>query len=404
MPNPSIIGPLNVNVDEAIVSSGAVISQDCYIDELGALNRRPGLWRYWLTGDMADVDGVYWWREKHILIIVCMGRVWAMMQKDTQPVELSTPEFRMVIGNNVSFAASNNTLLMANGAEMYLWLGDPSVAIQKVADPSLPPKVSCVCFIEARFLALEADSPRVYITEGLLIANTTPVWKPTFFTMANSNENIIWIAANYGVNELLLIAQHSSEPWYFTGVESGPQDVPFAPIGGAGSTRGCAARGSPVLAANTWFWLDHERKVIQIEGRSPTIVSWAIDRVLQTYDRVDDAIGSWYGPRWYILSFPTQRVTWVYDIMSKGWHSWGFWNHETGNYDNWLGKQVVYADAWNYWIVAGRDSGRIYIADKRLQADDFQSIRMHYRSGHLHYGTMKRKFCKELRIELKRGI
>jgi len=149
-------------------------------------------------------------------------------------------------------------------------------------------------------------------------------------------------------NELWLFGKRSAEVWYY----SGNANFPFSKVPGAYIEMGCAAARSVAKADNTIYWLAHNneggRTIVMAKGYSPAIISTrAIEYKLDSYAVVDDAIAYTYkqeGRTFYVLTFPTEDVTWVYDASSRLWHqrkSYGMGRHLSNCHVFWENKHIV---------------------------------------------------------------
>lgn len=120
--------------------------------------------------------------------------------------------------------------------------------------------------------------------------------------------------------EVWLFGERSIEVWYNSGAT-----FPFDRISGSFIERGCAAKFSAVSNFdNTVVWLGEDLVVYRAEGYRPLRISThAIEKEIRSYSTVSDAIAFQYtdeGHKFYVLTFPTEAATWVYDASTKLWH------------------------------------------------------------------------------------
>ena len=66
---------LNLAVDEVGLKTNNAAMQDCYVDEKGGVNRRPGMPEFCDLGTAAPVDGLFWWETEDIVLAVSNGDV-----------------------------------------------------------------------------------------------------------------------------------------------------------------------------------------------------------------------------------------------------------------------------------------------------------------------------------------
>ena len=396
-------------LDKIIPRDGSASLIDGWMDEKGALRRRPGLlkWATLLTGD-DDVSkggqGFYSWDAKGIIIAVAGGRVFANSSGDPSAfVEITTNMTKLHPTNSVSFASSADWLMMANGRAdqgVLEWPGDMTAKAQFSA--SSPRNVVRLGYIDTYFLALPGNSNSCYYTNAAdadVPASTPRTWSAVPFSADGTPGNIVSLGV--GWREIWLIKELSTEIWYNAG-NAAPLP-PFSRMEGAFIEQGIVAPQSLALVNNAWMFLNHQREVVQIIGRTPTIISMPIRSLLQSYKDVSDAVGFRYD-RFYCLTFPTANITWVYDPMIEVWYQWGQWMPEQVKYDRWLVSDVTFVPRWGiHFTTCWRDS-RIFMLHPSLCTDDGEVLAMEYTSGLLDHGTFRRKVSHELAFKIKRGL
>lgn len=125
-------------------------------------------------------------------------------------------------------------------------------------------------------------------------------------------------------NEVWLIGSKSTEVW----VNDAQADFTFSRLPGAFIEHGAAAKYSVAKHDVVVFFLTRDRDGHGIVGMSngyrlQRISTHAIEAEIQRYSRIDDAIGWCYqqdGHTFYVLTFPTADVTWVYEMATGQWH------------------------------------------------------------------------------------
>ena len=175
------------------------------------------------------------------------------------------------------------------------------------------------------------------------------------FATAEQNPDLL-VRAFALKGNLWLFGDRSIEIWYNTG--SG--DFPFSPIKGATITRGCAAKRSVAAEDNTLFWLGDDRIVYRADGYTPSRIStYAIEKAIEGYTTISDAEAFCYtqeGHKFYVLTFPTELVTWVYDISTGLWHQ-----RQSFEEGRWRATSHVFFDGKN--LVGDYETGKIYELD-----------------------------------------
>src|SRR5262249_47735087 len=92
------------------------LTQDAYIDELGQTQKRPGLTQFINLGTSAPIDGLYWWEQQSIALVVSNGRIWKITDFTGSVTELTGDALNS--GVQVTFAPNGTTMVMANGGRM----------------------------------------------------------------------------------------------------------------------------------------------------------------------------------------------------------------------------------------------------------------------------------------------
>jgi hypothetical protein len=139
----------------------------------------------------------------------------------------------------------------------------------------------------------------------------------------------------------------------------GSGDFAFAPLKSATITRGCAAKLSVAEEDNTVFWLGDDRIVYRANGYTPERISThAIEKAIEGYDTISDAEAFCYtqeGHKFYVLNFPTELVTWGYDISTGLWHQ-----RQSFEEGRWRVAGHVFFNGKN--LVGDYETGNIYEA------------------------------------------
>lgn len=351
-----------------------------------------------IFNELPGVDGLFWWKDKQLLISVVMGRIFVFSDQTTAPIEISTETVRLNVNRKVHFAATDSMLFMANGNSIIKWLGSGKAVLE---NPDLAPSFcNGLVVFQQRLLAVEENTQRIHLTEAINEKDTTVTWKPTWFSPNANSDYVTQIIA--GWSELTIFGPYSMEIWYYTGIEETETDVPFARLEGAAIERGLGAPDSTIVAFNTIWWLDQERRICRLEGRLPKIISLPIDRQIRGLEMARDCRG-FQLDRWLVWTFPNGNVTWVFDTVTESWSNWGRWDADFSRYDRYWGQDAVYTPEWSRYFVAGYKDARIFIAAPSLVTDMGGPIRTLYRSGHIDHGTMARKRSDRLMMRLKRG-
>lgn len=385
-----IVGQPYENVEEVELDGLNATVVDGYVNELDHIVKRPGLTEWIDLGTSLPVDGLYWWDEQNCVIVVSNQRVWKITDALGAISEL-TGSTALLPGGRVSFATDGTILIMANGGRM---VHTDLTALTTMADAQAPTAVTHVAFLDQYILAM-----------GVLDINFSAVgdyssWAAAdYFTAEGSPDANL--AMMEGFRELILLGRSSVEFFVNDGV------TPFSRLSGASQPYGCSAPQSLCRVGSTWIWLDHERRVVVMQGRQVMPVSNPYERVIQRYTNVDDAVAytiSVDGYPLYVLNFPTAKQTLVYNYQTQKWSKWGYWNTTTGTYERFRGQSYCYARKWNIHLVGDWQNGKIYKMDRSTFTDNSNPIRTLVRTGHTSHGTETSKRSNTLRVRLKRGL
>jgi hypothetical protein len=196
-------------------------------------------------------------------------------------------------------------------------------------------------------------------------------------------DNIVTIFENK--EQLWLIGEKTTEVWY----NAGGQYFPFQRLVGTMMQSGCKAKHSVARfnfeGQDGIIWLGSsergENVIIRTRGFSTDVVSTpAFSNEVKNYPITSDAIGYTYqehAHEFYVLTFPTADVTWVFDGQTNLFHKrlsydpyeQDFHRHRSNCYMNFQGMRVVgdYQCGALHWLTrtAYTDAGWPLLAKRR---------------------------------------
>jgi len=184
------------------------------------------------------------------------------------------------------------------------------------------------------------------------------------------NDNLIGLKVMH--REIWLIGAETSEVWY----DAGAADFAFQAMPGAFVEHGCTAVGSIAKYDLSVYWLGQDAGGANVvfEGaqyRVKQISTKPIDRELATYTNPQAALGFTYlqeGHVFYVLTFPEDDVTWVYDIGEQRWHKRA-WTGPEGELHRWRPNCF---SAYNGLLVCGDfANGNLYTLDLDTYLDQW---------------------------------
>lgn len=262
--------------------------------------------------------------------------------------------------SNVVIMSDNGTNVIIVKEEGDAWLATASTLVQ-ITDVDFP-SVSSVTVLDTYAIFTKAATTN-YVISAL---NDASAYDAADISSAEESPDLLVRAfALHG--ELWLFGELTTE----VHVNTGSGDFPFVPQTNAAMQRGCAAKRSVAQEDNTVFWLADDLIVYRAHGYSPRRVSnHAIEKAIQGYTTTSDAEAFVYtqeGHKFYVLTFPTELVTWVYDITTDIWHQ-----RQSFEEGRWRATSRAFVYSKN--LVGDYETGKIYELDLATYTDNGVAI------------------------------
>jgi hypothetical protein len=137
------------------------------------------------------------------------------------------------------------------------------------------------------------------------------------------------------------------------------------------------------------------------------ISSPTLDYQLSTYATTSDARGFYAvieGHDWYVLTFPTQNITWVYDISTGFWFEWESYDlndvlnpwgrHRANCAITFAGKQVI----------GDYENGNLYYLNMDTYIDGNDEEIRRYRTSQFLVNDRKNMVFNTLEVEFESGV
>jgi hypothetical protein len=207
-------------------------------------------------------------------------------------------------------------------------------------------------------------------TTGQIGPNGTGNWDATQFALADATgDNLVSLIEDQ--RQLWLIKERATEVWY----DAGASQFAFQRLQGVLLQIGIAAAQSISRVDKGLMWLAANERgqnfVIRTQGFNYERVSThAIDYAISTYATVSDALGWTYqegGHEFYVLTFPTADVTWVYDLATNLWHERLSFNQKLGIFDRHRGNFCL--NFGNQRIIGTWDTGSLALMSRSIYTD-----------------------------------
>src|SRR5216684_861832 len=299
-----------------------------------------------------------------------------------------------VIGPNLYAVAVNGALsfigtipdrqsqvIMAdNGLAVVLVDGTSGWAINMVSNvfgPIIDPSffgAAFVVFLDTFFIFNRPGTNQFYISLSqvsytLLTAGTS--FDPLdIAAKSGSADPIVAIITDH--KELWLIGQLTTEVWIGTGAA----DFYFQLVQGAYIEHGCIAAYSAANQDIIAFWLmqDKQGKCIVVAGSNYQVNEISTPFLVAEFSKytiVNDAIGFCFqidDHAFYCIVFPQANKTWLYELKTKQWNEWNWFNQNTGILNRHRSNCCMYFNENLY--VGDFENGKIYELDSDLYTDD----------------------------------
>lgn len=252
------------------------------------------------------------------------------------------------------------------------------------------------------FVSFDKTNSRIQISDLF----DGSVWDPTQFAERTIGSDAWKGMAVTSYGQICLPGSKTGEFWY----NSGAFPFPFAPDPSALFQKGIAATFSIKEVSGGVAWLATSAQggytVVLASGYSPARISdHALEKAMDDYARVDDAIGDAYddeGHVFYVLTFPSADATWVYDFTTQQWAQRGTWISEDNAYTYW--RPVFHCFSFGRHLMADRETGVIYdmTHDSGLDVDN-RVIRRVRRAPALNNEHLRLRFSR-LEILVEAGL
>ncbi len=292
-------------------------------------------------------------------------------------------------------------LFVTSGGNGYVYDLDANTLTQISA---LDGKATMGAQLDGYFLALDTNSSTMYVSD--LLDGTT--WDPTQFAQRSSAPDR-WASIIVNNRFIWLLGTQTSEVWY----DAGTFPFPFALYPSGNVPYGIAAPFSVRVVDGAVTWLarsaNGDGQVLRSPGFLPeTISTYPVQFAINGYVTIEDALGDSYsdlGHTFYLLTFPSQRVTWAWDSQSQpGWAKRGTWISEDNEFIAW--RPQWHAFAFGEHRMLDSSNGNVYRMSVTIGTDvEDRPIRRIRRGPTLMDENRLIKFpCFELDLEPGLGL
>lgn len=268
---------------------------------------------------------------------------------------LGTSDGRVSMAHNGVRSDANQQIFIADGSQRYIY-DNTTQTLTSYTDYA----AGNVVFLDGYFVFNVVGTDRFYITnlyDGATVDTED-------FATAEGDPDILQAVAS-DRRELFLFGKDTLEVWY----NAGDPDNTFQRYQGGSTQTGLAAPYAWVRFDNNLCWLTSNKRgdrqiAVMGNGYSPIIISTPeVNYRLSTYTSYSNAFCYSYqheGHEFVCFTFPSHKVTEVYDASTKEWHQRGhtingiFPNRERYN---------CHVFAFGKHLFGDLSNGNIYVLD-----------------------------------------
>lgn len=387
------------------------ISPDPHAKEVIAMMGAPG------TVDLDILNSGTPVRQAWVLpggtraLAVCGPNIYLITEDATGTVHSNQVGTLLTPIGPVQIRDNGYVAVIVDGAYGYTYLLNTG-AFAQITDPNFTGFASRVAMIDGWFIFNQANSRNFYISPQYLGINgnsnqglQNTHWDATQFAVADATGDLL-VSLIEDQRLLWLPKENATEVWY----DAGAQFFTFNRMQGVLPQIGCAAPQSVARVTKGLMWLAHNERgqnfVIRTQGFDYDRVSThAIDYAISSYSTISDALGWTYienGHEFYVLTFPTADVTWVYDTLSGLWHERLSFDPVLGQYHRHRGNCVI--NFQNRRLIGTWDTGALAWMDRSQYLDGANPLVAWRRTGHIwDKQSRRRMFHHQLQIETAPG-
>lgn len=289
-----------------------------------------------------------------------------------------------------------NQLFIVSGQQLYVM----DLTVSAPAPVVTPGPVDDAAMVDGYILTLDRTDSTVYQSDKY----SSLITGDAFFQ--RSAESDRWVAIARHEREVWVFGERTTEVW----ANDGGFPLAFAAIPAGRIAHGIAAPWSKCSVGGALLWLSQTAQgtgeVVLAAGLQARVVSdYSFAQKVQKYSRIDDAIGWAYqtdSHTWYVLEFPTERVTWAYDLTTKVWAERGEWDSAQGRYTEWRPRYHVYAFG-KHLCLHGSTGDVLELDDATRTHASGNPIRL-YREAPPLFSERKMVFYPQIEVHVETGL
>ena len=269
----------------------------------------------------------------------------------------------------ISIADNGHQIVAVNGSNGYYYDIDNDSVHELESYDFFP---STVTYQDGYFIFNRKNTNQFFISD-LLSANINPI---NFASAEGQPDNIVSIISDH--REVFIFGVLTTEVWF----NSGNSDFPLERNQGAFIEKGCAAQHSVAKQNNTVYFIGSDLMVYRMSGYNPVRISTnAVEKTLAGND-ISDAFAYTYqedGQLFYMLTIPSIKLTWCYDISTGSWHI-----RDSYNFKRHISNNAIFYDSKT--LVGDFQSGIIYEMTRKYLKDNEDPIIREFTLPTVNYG------------------
>lgn len=378
----------NVDRTSIVTSEYATELLNFLIDDSGANIDRPALSRFATVGSF-PIHGMSYFKPEDVVVAVTGDRRIITITEDGV---VSNITGSLLAGTSRPIFATDGTYLaIAGGGAPQQWDGTGTTA----SLAGSPPSTKWIAYLDGYWILILNND------QEARIAGPTAVLRQTFDSSDFfQQEGLPDITESFLVlnREAYFFGQESIEIFQNYGEGSNPFRRSFFVEDGTLSPYSIGRDD------NTVWWLNKDRRIMRMEGRTPKQISTPYDRVIQKMSDVSDV---WFSAikkdGFYLLAwtFPTEQKCFVYNQTKDDWYEWD--SFANGESDRMKMHCHVNIPEWNKSLVGDPVTGLVYEMTFDAHMDGTRNVRRMRRMRYNH-GTKKKKRSDYFLIDVKKGV
>ena len=377
---------LNLNAQECINLFPRMDPSAKYVQSLLGT---PGLVAWKDAGHAAEIRGIHRLSDNTALYAVIGDRFYSFAPDGTA-TQIGT---LITSTGQVYFAEGYTHVMCIDGTDGWYKVKASGDFIQ-ITDVDFPtPKY--LTYQDQYYIVISSGTDEIWISAQ----NDPTSWSTLDYASAEGAPDTADVVIS-DRRELFIFGKQTTEVFY----NSGNADFPFERTPSGFIEIGIGAPDSAAKLDNSIFWLDDHYLVRRIENYNGQIVSTRpIEYQISQLTSPQTAIGYGYtqeGHAFYVLTFPDDNITFVYDAATGFWHKRGSWPLVSGLPGR--HRSNCYAFFNNKHLIGDFESGIIYELDLGTY-DEVGNELVDLRTFRAIHAERQRMFIGKLVVELETG-